>query len=407
MLNAFADLGRAPVVDAAVIATIEAGADRVLDAVGLLFEGDPETLALWRSHGARVEGERVFLEGAWLRRVIRESAPSSFTLRARNPAHDVRIGANAPAVYAPVYGPPDVLLENGQRKGGTLALYQQLLAMVHTAPGLTNTGHMLCVPHDVPEAQRPMVMALAHLVGSDKSLMGSVASPQACAQVMDMATAAVGRAPAEATCETLHLVNATPPLCYKSNPLQCLRTIAQHGQGAMVTSYMMMGATAPVTAAGALIQGYAEVLAGLALTQLWSPGTPVVMGLFATPFSMRSMQPCFGDPVTYNVHQHAVALARHLGVPVRGDAGITASKVDDAQAGYESAFASAMCAWAKADFMLHSAGWLAQGRCVSFTKLARDSASVAHMLGKEIPNPAPMPLDAALLRQWQAPLAIA
>jgi trimethylamine--corrinoid protein Co-methyltransferase len=280
--------------------------------------------------------------------------------------------------------------------------------MAHAAPALGNTGHMLCVPHDVPEIQRPMAMAWAHLKGSDKPLMGSIASPQACTQVMDMATLAVGRASQPGSCDTLHLLNASPPLTYKSNPLQCLRTVALRQQASMVSSYMMMGATAPVTLAGTLIQGYAEVLAGLALTQLWSPGSPVIMGLFATPFHMRAMLPSFSDPSAYTVQMFAVALARRLGVPVRGDGGVTSAKIDDAQAGAEAGLATAISAWAGADFVLHSAGWLAQGRCVCLKKFERECASMAQLLGEQPGSvcPPPLALEPAIDKALQALLAL-
>ena len=254
-----------------------------------------------------------------------------------------------------------------------MGLYRELVSLAHESPLLSNTGHMICVPHEIPEAARPMEMAIAHFEGSDKPCMGSVASPQAAEEVIDLARSKIGRAPGAGACELLHLLNATPPLSYKDNPLKCLRAISRQGQALMVSSYMMMGATSPVTVAGTLIQGYAECLAGLALTQLWSPGTPVIMGLFAIPFSMRSMLPVFGDPASHQVQIHAVQLARRLGIPARGDGGITSANIDDAQAGYEGAKATSIAFHSGADFILHSAGWMEQGRSVSMSKFVREA----------------------------------
>jgi trimethylamine--corrinoid protein Co-methyltransferase len=161
---------------------------------------------------------------------------------------------------------------------------------------------------------------------------------------------------------------------------------------------MTMGATSPVTAAGSLIQGYAEVLAGLALTQLWEPAAPVVMGLFAIPFSMRSMQPVFDDPVTQLVSINAVQLARHLGVPVRGDGGVTSAHTDDAQAGYEGSIATYFATASKSDFVLNSAGWLEGGRCMSMAKLSREVTAIWNQGHIDMPKsePPPIPLDKEL-----------
>jgi trimethylamine--corrinoid protein Co-methyltransferase len=233
--------------------------------------------------------------------------------------------------------------------------------------------------------------------------MGCVASPEAAELVIDMASLAIDRAQTEGECDLLHLINATPPLIYKANPLKCLRAIARRRQGMMVTSYMMMGATAPVTVEGALIQGYAEALAGLALSQLWCPGAPVIFGLFAIPFSMRSMVPVFGDPVSDLVQVYSVQLARRLGIPARGDGGVTSANIDDAQAGYEGGRATSIAVAAGADFILHAAGWLEQGRCVSFGKFEREERALREMCGlggEPVAPPTPLDVDvAAALRR--------
>ena len=235
--------GRVEPFDQIELEQIESGADRILAEVGLRFEGDPETLELWRSHGMKVVEDRVYLDGTFLREVIRSNAPRSFTLRARNPLHDTVIGQEGRPVLAPVYGPPDVLFADGTRGPGSIEVYRKLVAMAHASPVLSNTGHMICVPHDIPEEARPLEMALAHLQFSDKPCMGSVASPQAAEDVINALQCAIGRAAEPGACEALHLLNATPPLTYKPNPLKCLRAVAMRRQALMVSSYMMMGAT--------------------------------------------------------------------------------------------------------------------------------------------------------------------
>ncbi len=383
-------------VDESALGQIEAGADRVLEEVGIRFEDDPETLDLWREHGGIIKDDCVFLEGSRLRQIIRGSAPQSFVLRGRNPDRDTRIGAGQPAAIAPIYGAPNVLLPNGRRAAGSLEISEAGL------DGPCGTGNLEHGPHDLRAercggGRRPMEMALAHLTLSDKPFMGTIASPEAAEQVIDAVSMAVGREPKAGECELLHLINATPPLTYKENPLKCLRAIAQRRQACMVTSYMMMGATSPVTGAGTLIQGYAEVLAGLALAQLWSPGAPVVMGLFGIPFDMRSMLPCYGDPASHLMQIYAVQLARRLGVPVRGEGGVTSAKMDDGQAGSEGARATAASLLSGADFILHGAGWLEQGRSVSIGKFKREAKAIAESCGFGADQSAlPLPFDPRL-----------
>jgi trimethylamine--corrinoid protein Co-methyltransferase len=52
---------------------------------------------------------------------------------------------------------------------------------------------------------------------------------------------------------------------------------------------------------------------------------------------------------------------------------LTASKIEDAQAAYESADSMHSTMLAGANFVLHSAGWLEGGLCVGFEKLIMDA----------------------------------
>ncbi|RRH88286.1 trimethylamine--corrinoid methyltransferase [Mesorhizobium tamadayense] len=386
-----------PATDPVAFDDIEKAADRVLEETGIRFQDDPETIDQLRQIGAIVDGDIVRLEGAVLRRIIRENAPSSFRLRARNPDRDTIIGGSGPAVFAPIYGAPDVLLESGERVKGGRDIYRRLVSIAHESAGLTNTGHMVCVMDDVSEPGRPLEMLLAHLTCSDKPFMGSIASPEIATEYIDLTAAALRRPPQTGACNLLHLVNCTPPLTYWENPLKCLRSIALAGEATMISSYMMMGATSPATIAGSLVQGYAEVLAGLALTQLWQPGAPVVMGILGWPFDMRSMQPNFGDPASQLVQLYSSELARRLGIPSRGDGAVTSAKVDDAQAGGEGARVLAASVASGAGFILHSAGWLEQGRCVSVGKFHRDATAIAETyLRTSVESEPPSALDVAI-----------
>ena len=57
-----------------------------------------------------------------------------------------------------------------------------------------------------------------------------------------------------------------------------------------------MGAMAPMTLAGALVQQTAEALGIITLCQLVRPGAPCVMGGFTSNVDMRTGSPAFGTP---------------------------------------------------------------------------------------------------------------
>ena len=239
---------------------------------------------------------------------------------------------------------------------------------------------MLCYVHDVIEKERHIAMAKAHLELSHKPFMGTVMSEKTLLEVISL----VGKETRQNECNLLHLINSSPPLRYQENALKCLRAASLAGEASLVTSYSMMGATSPVTIAGVVAQGYAEILIGLTLAQLYKPGVPVVFGLYGIPFSMSAMIPIFGHPNSALVQLICGQLARKLGIPFRADAGITSSKIDDAQSGYEGGSTTSVAISANADFVLHTAGWLLNGICTSPSKLIRESKALESLLDKSV-----------------------
>ena len=93
---------------------------------------------------------------------------------------------------------------------------------------------------------------------------------------------------------------------------------------------------APVSVAGTLAQLNAEALAGIALTQMIEPGTPVIYGAFQTNIDLQSGAPVFGSPESQLALFVSAQLARMHGLPFRSGGMFTSSKVGDAQAAYES-----------------------------------------------------------------------
>ncbi len=350
------------------LASIEAQAAQILDEIGIELRGDPDSLDAMTSVGARIEGERVRIGADRLRDLIAH-APASFIWQGKTEATSVTVGGDRPVVV-PFYGPPSVRHADDTIRQGTLEDYRELVRLCKASPAIDSTGFQLCIAHEGDALVPYMELARAHLELSDKPMMGTVLSEDALREV----ASAAGVKDTDEDCRLLHLINLTPPLVFQANPLRCLRASAELGQASLVASYMMMGATAPVTIAGALAQGLAEIMVGLALTQVYRPGAPVVGGIFATPFSMQFMGPIFGTPESHLAQLASCQLVRRLGVPCRGDGLVTSSKINDAQAGYEGVNAFGASLAGGADLILHAAGWLEFGRTVGVDKFASDEA---------------------------------
>ncbi|MCB2099961.1 MAG: trimethylamine methyltransferase family protein, partial [Rhodobacterales bacterium] len=305
-------------------------------------------------------------------------APSRFIQHARNPENDVEIGGDH-TVFAPVYGPPFVSdLERGRRYG-TIEDFRDFVKLAYLHPGLHHSGGTVCEPVDLPVNKRHLDMVYSHLRYSDKPFMGSVTAPQRAADSVRMAEIVFGAEAVDRQAVMVNLINSNAPLVYDGTMLGAARVYAAANQACVISPFILSGAMSPVTAAGTLAQLLAEALAGMAFTQLVRPGAPVIFGTFVSSISMQSGAPTFGTPEGILLLSAAAQLARRVGVPFRSGGSLTASKIPDAQAAYESANTLLPTLLSGVNFVLHAAGWLEGGLVAGFEKFILDADQLGAM----------------------------
>ena len=352
------------------LALIEANADTVLQEIGIEFRDDPEAIDLWRKAGADVQGERVRFPKGMCRELLK-TAPSRYVQHARNPERSVEIGGNT-TVFAPVYGPPFVRDLDGVRRYATIEDFRNFVKLAYMAPAIHHSGGTVCEPVDVPVNKRHLDMVYAHIRYSDKPFMGAVTAPDRAEDTVAMAKILFGEDFVENNAVITSLINANSPMVFDETMLGAAKVYARHNQACIITPFILAGAMSPVTVAGTLTQILAEVLAGAAFTQLVRPGAPVIFGTFASSISMQSGAPTFGTPEPSLVSYGAAQLARRLGLPFRTGGSLTASKISDAQAAYESANTLNATMLGGTNFVLHAAGWLEGGLVSSYEKFMMD-----------------------------------
>jgi trimethylamine--corrinoid protein Co-methyltransferase len=356
---------------------IEANADRLLEEIGIEFRGHARALTLLKDAGCDVRGERVrFPRG--LARALCASAPSRYTQHARNPARNVEIGGKA-TVFAPVYGSPFVHDLDRGRRYGTIEDFRNFVKLAYLNPYMHHSGGTVCEPVDLPVNKRHLDMVAAHLTLSDKPIMGSVTHPERARDTVAMLDIAFGRDFVRANTVCTSLINANSPLVWDAVMLGAAEAYAEANQACVITPFILSGAMSPVTVAGTLTQVLAEVLAGVAFTQLVRPGAPVVFGTFVSTLSMQSGAPTFGTPEAALAIFGAGQLARRMNLPFRTGGSLTASKLPDAQAAYESAQTLLPTLQAGANFVLHAAGWLEGGLASSYEKFMMDCDQLGMM----------------------------
>lgn len=350
---------------------LEDQAEWIIQEIGLEFRDDSEALKIWKAAGADVKGTRVRLERG-LARDLCKTAPAEFTQHSRNPQKSVRIGGNS-QVFAPVYGPPFVRDIKGGRRYGSYQDFENLVKIVSQLPSLHHSGLVIVEPCDLPVSKRHLDMVYAHMKYNDKPHLGAITEMSRAQDSVDMARILHGEAFIEDNCVIMGNVNTNSPLLVDRVVTEAARVYCGANQGLIVVPFILGGAMGPVTTAASIAQAFAEAMMVGAFTQLVRPGAPFVMGNFLSSMSLRTGAPTFGMPEPVISNLVIGQLARRLGVPLRCGGALTASKLPDAQAAYESADSMLSTVLGGANFILHAAGWLEGGLCTSYEKLVLDA----------------------------------
>ncbi|MCA0872122.1 trimethylamine methyltransferase family protein [Seohaeicola saemankumensis] len=373
------------ILTAEALEIIETNAETILAEIGVNFVNNPGALALWREAGAEVDGERVRIPRG-LARQLCATAPSSYTQHARNPDKSVVIGGKT-LVCAPVYGPPFVRDAAGGRRYATMEDFRNFVKLGYMSKWLHHSGGTVCEPTDVPVNKRHLDMLHAHMTLSDKPFMGSVTDPSRAQDSVEMCEILFGKEFVQDNTVMTSLININSPMTFDDVMMGALEVYARNNQACIVSPFIVGGAMAPVSVAGTLTQVLAEVLAGIAYSQLVRPGAPVIFGAFVTSIDMNSGAPTFGTPEASQILYGAGQLARRMNLPFRSGGGLCASKLPDAQAAYESAHTLNAALLGGVNFMLHACGWLEGGLVSSFEKFVidADQLGVLHKMAAGVP----------------------
>ncbi len=358
-------------LDEEQITKLEAQVDWILENVGIAFRDDPEAIALWTKSGAEVDGDIVRAPADWIRALCAK-APSEFTQIARNPDRSVKIGGKN-QVFAPIYGAPFVRDLKGGRRYGDMDSFTKLVKLTQMLPALHHTGLVIVEPCDVPVSKRHLDMVYTHMRFTDKPHLGAITEMSRAQDSVDMVEILHGKEVMDTNCVIMGNVNTNSPLLVDKVVTQAIRVYCGRGQGSIVVPFILSGAMGPVSTAASVTQAMAEAMICCAYAQLVKEGAPFILGNFLSSMSLKSGAPTFGMPEPVLSNYAIGQMARRVGLPLRCGGSLTASKIEDAQAAYESADSMHSTILAGANYVLHAAGWMEGGLCTGFEKLVMDA----------------------------------
>jgi len=358
-------------LDEDALVRLEDHAEWLLSEIGIEIRDDPEALELFRQAGATIDGELLRFDPGHVRALC-QTAPRTYTMHARNPARNIEFGGNN-LIFGSAYGSPFVSDIKDGRRYATLDDFQNFIKLTYLSPWLHHQSGTICEPVDIAVNKRHLDMIYAHLRYSDKPFMGSVTAPERAEDSLAMAQIVFGESFMQENLVIQGNINVNSPLVYDNTMTAALRTYAAANQGNVISPFIMGGAMSPVTQPAIIAQAHAEVMVGIALTQLVKPGAPVVYGSFLTTIDLKTGAPTFGTPESTLATLAISQLSRRMGLPFRCGGHLTASKIADAQAMQESTNAMNPAIMAGANFIFQAAGWLESGLTIGYEKFVMDA----------------------------------
>ncbi|MGD9077042.1 MAG: trimethylamine methyltransferase family protein [Desulfobacteraceae bacterium] len=355
------------------IRDIDLAGRRVLERVGLKIL-DQVFLERLKTSGCQVnpDSQTVQFPEAFLDQTLSE-APSQFTLCSRDGQYDLNLGAGN--VYFGNGGRVFQVLDTATGEYRPTVLND----VVQTANLVNNLEHInfyiiACQAHDLDPAYYHLNDFFCALNHTTKHVMGGCDTFDGITQVWGLISFLAGGEEKFRQKPFVSIItNPISPLTVDSTTLQILEFCSVKGIPVTFAPAPIAGVTAPVSLAGALAQMHAEALAGVALSQFFSPGAKVMYGSVPMAMDLRNMNLTTGSAEVAMMNAVAVRLAKLYDLPIYASAGLTESKSSDLQAGLEKAISCLLVGLAGADYVHLAAGMLDSGNSISYEQYVIDN----------------------------------
>ncbi len=341
------------------LTAIEAHAYDILATVGMLgLPKDATKRAVHAGAWHRPDGRLCFSPETIKSALAR--APREITLPGFKQDKNLRIGGGR--VHIGTGGAAVQILDaaTGTYLNSTLLDLYQLMRVLDASPNI-HYGVRPVVARDIPDPfELDINTAFACLKATSKPIGISFCQPDHIDPIVEMFDMALGQAHSfrdRPFCMAI-IVHVVPPLRYAAEGISMLETAVRAGMIPQICSAGQAGATSPVTLAGALAQGLAECLAGLAVVDGLRQGSPCIYALMPFISDLRTGAMSGGGGEAAIANAAAAQLLAHVGLPSTVSAGMTDSKVVDAQAGYEKGYTIALAGHGGADMINLSVGML-------------------------------------------------
>lgn len=174
------------------------------------------------------------------------------------------------------------------------------------------------VIQDRPPEDADLYAALEMVANTTKPLVILVSDEKLFAPVLDLLTSLGVDLSSKPS--VIPYFNPVTPLVLDAATSNKMLFAIERGLPIIVSNYSMAGLSSPITPAGNLVMLNAELLAGLAFSQMVKEGTPVILGSLPNYFDMKTLV-SFYDPLSILMSLACAEMMAHYRLPHCGTSG--------------------------------------------------------------------------------------
>ena len=343
----------------------------VIESVGVCFPSS-KALDVLEKHGASVDRNSMIarIPGAVVEEHIK-NAPAQFTLAGADPELDLPLDGNHSYLGTDGCGVEILDIVTGEKRRTNK---RDLIDVSRVADYLEGIAfHWVAISaQDCPPNSRSLheleaVWSVSKMhvqtesIVNEREMQAAVKMAEIMSQGSDLRNGSA-----------LSIMQCTlSPLGHDGGSLDAAMVSAEAGIPVGFMTMASAGSTGPVTLAGNLVVGNAEVISALALMQMVAPGCPVFYAAAQTAVDLRMGAYTGGGPEDFLFGAATNLLADFYNVPLSMGAFATGAKEPDWQAALDNSLSAFMAVSTLSDMLL-GAGLLHGSRIFSYEMLVMD-----------------------------------
>ena len=334
----------------------------VLERTGVKID-HPRALELLDGAGARVDNDLVRIPD-WMVKDALRKAPSRIVLGKRSGERSVKLEGNRSWFGASLDCLDYLEPFTRERRKFRLDDCRTTATLLDVLPNYA-WGMTFGMADDVPAEFADRLVLKEAMTYSEKPMVFCCQDIEGLEEIYEMAVIIAGGEKQFLNAPTIvMLADPISPLTFTENTLKKMIFCAEKRIPQICYGAPQAGSTSPASFAGSVVQGTAESLSGLVITQLVRQGAPFIYGAFATVMDMRTTIFSYGAPEMILMGAALAQMAQYIKLPYFGTAGCSDAKLPDSQAAAEATLSCQSAALSGAN-LIHDCGLLDHGSLAS------------------------------------------